>query len=157
MGRKFVDLAVSRRFRSKFDLGKPPALPGAILRGPKNRSPGCPATNKVLECLLKCPKTIHKHYGNLPRGPRSSVGPSKSNFAKFALFQPNLPYKTARTVLRNRLAGTQKLVVGVPAREKVTESLLWVPKGPHNHYGTLPWGPRGTLGPAKSKIFQISP
>ena len=111
----FVNFALFYLKPSQNALPKPPALPGAILRGPKNRSPGCPATNKVLECLLKCPKTIHKHYGNLPRGPRSSVGPSKSNFAKFALFQPNLPYKTARTVLRNRLAGTQKLVCRGPS------------------------------------------
>ena len=32
--------------------------------------------------------------------------------------------------------------------------LLKCPKTPHNHYGTLSWGPEGTLGPAKSNFFQ---
>ena len=70
--------------------------------------------------------------------------------AKFAL--QNCP-NSCGTVLR----GPKNRSVGVPAGEKVIKSLLECPKEPHNHYGTLPWGPWGTLDRAKSKILQISP
>ena len=155
MGWKCVNFGVFSRLWSKFDLEKLPALPGPTWRGPKNRFLGFPATKKVLARLLKCPKTTHKHYGILPWGPWSTMGPSKSNFANCTLFQQNLPYcpNCCKTVLR----GPKNWFVGVPAREKVIESLLWGPKGPHNHYGTIPLGARGTLGPTESKIFQISP
>ena len=33
--------------------------------------------------------------------------------------------------------------------------LLRCPKTPHNHYGTLPWVPQGTLGPAKSNLLNF--
>ena len=65
MGWKFVDLAVFTHFWSSINLQKPPAVPGAILRGPKNRFQGFPATKEVLERLLKCPKTTHKHCGTM--------------------------------------------------------------------------------------------
>ena len=42
-------------------------------------------------------------------------------------------------------------------RDQVLGCLLQCPKTPHNQYGALPWGPLGTLGPAKSKIPGISP
>ena len=34
---------------------------------------------------------------------------------------------------------------GVPAGNQVLGCLLQCPKIPHNYYGTLPWGPQGTL------------
>ena len=55
-----------------------------------------------------------------------------------------------RTVLRE----PQNCFSGVPARKKVLGGLLKCPKAPHNHYGTLSWGPEGTLGPAKSNFFE---
>ena len=93
----FVNFALFYLKPSQNALPKPPALPGAILRGPKNRFLRCPARKKVIERLLECPKTTQKHYGTLPWGPWSTMGPSKSNFVNFALFQLNLPYKTAQT------------------------------------------------------------
>ena len=160
MGRKFVDLAVFRRFRSKFNLGKPPALPGAILRGPKNRFLRCPARKKVLERPLNCPKTAHKHCGTLPWDPWSTGGPSKSNFVNFALFcltpsqnaLPNAPNGARGVFLR-----PQNRSPGVPAGNQVLGCLLQCPRTPHNHYGTPPWGPSGTRGAAKSKKSRNSP
>ena len=52
---------------------------------------------------------------------------------------------------------TENLSAGVPVGNQVLGCLLHCPKTPHNQYGALPWGPPGTLGPAKSKIPRISP
>ena len=56
------------------------------------------------------------------------------------------------SVLRDRLAGTPKLVYGGPCMKKVLGGLLYCPQTPHNHYGTLPWGPQGTLDLAKANL-----
>ena len=54
---------------------------------------------------------------------------------------------------QDHLLRPQNLSAGVPAGNQVLGCLLQCPKTPHNQYGALPWGPPGTLGPAKSKIF----
>ena len=91
------NFGVFSRFGGKFGWENCPTVRGSIVRGPQNWFTGVPASKKVLQCLLMHTKTLHKHYGTLPGGPWSAMGPSKSNFVNFALFQLNLPYKTAQT------------------------------------------------------------
>jgi len=91
-------------------LGKLPALPGAILRGPKNRFLRCPARKKVLERPLHCPKTAHKHYGTLPWGPWSTTGPSKLNFVNFTLFY----LKPSQNAPPNAPAGARGVFFATP-------------------------------------------
>ena len=124
------------------------------MRGHKNRSPGCPATNKALERRLKCPKTTYKHYGTLPLGSTEHHGPVKIEPCQSCPFSAKFALQNCPNPCGTVLGGPQNWVVGVPARERVIESLLKYPKGPHNHYGTLPWGPRGTLDVAKSEKKQ---
>ena len=87
-------------------------------------------------------------------------GSIKSELCEFhhfpAKFAPHNCPKCCGTVLRR----PQNWFTGVPARKKVLGGLLYCPKTPHNHYGTLPWGPQGTLDPAKAnweKIHRFPP
>ena len=86
--------------------------------------------------------------------PLCAQGAEVFDLAVFSRFggKSNLRHRpnSHRTVLR----GSQNCFSGVPARKKVLGGLLKCPKTPHNHYGTLSWGPEGTLGPAKSNFFQ---
>ncbi len=145
MGCKFVDLAVFSHFWSNIYLQKLPAVPGAILRGPKNRFLGFPATKKVLERLLKCPKTTHKHYGTLPWGPWSTMGPSKANFANFTLFQQNLPHKTAQSAAGPSCGDPKTGLRGSLHAKKCWEAFYTVPRhhtitmGPYRGVPRAPW------------------
>ena len=148
------DSAVFSRFGSEFNLRNRPNSHRTVLRGPQNWFTGVPARKKVLGTLLKCPKTPQNHYGTGSWGPEGTLGPAKSNFFE----NPNFHRFPAKFALPNARAGARGVFLqpqnpspGVPAGEQVPGCLLQCPRTPHNHYGTPPWGPLGTLGPAKPK------
>ena len=89
--------------------------------------------------------------------PRPPPGPANPNLAVFSRFGGKFGWENCPTVRGTVLRGPQNCFTGVPVSKKVLQWLLNHTKTPHNHYGTLPGGPHGTLGPAKSKKSQISP
>ena len=56
-----------------------------------------------------------------------------------------------------RFLAAQNPSAGVPAGNQVLGCRLQCPRTPHNHYGTPPWGPLGTLDLEKSKKSLFSP
>ena len=89
--------------------------------------------------------------GPYPRGPQGTPGPTKPNLAVFTRLGGKVGWENCPTVRRAVLRGPQNCFTGVPAGNQVLQCLLQCPRTPHNHYGTPPWGPSGTRGPAKSK------
>ena len=160
LGAEVFDSAVFSRFGSEFNLRNRPNSHRTVLRGPQNWFTGVPARKKVLGTLLKCPKTPQNHYGTVSWGPEGTLGPAKSNFFQ----NPNFHRFPAKFALPNARAGARGVFLrpqnpspGVPAGKQVLGCLLQCPRTPHNHYGTPPWGPLGTLGPAKPEKSRISP
>ena len=144
MGWTFVNLSFFSHFWNNISVQKLPAVPGAILRGPKNRFLGFPATKEVLECLLKCPKTTHKHYGTLPWGPWSTMGPSKAKFTNFTLVQQNLPHKTAQTAAGPSCRDPKTGLWGSQHVKKCLNTFQCVPRQHTNTVGPylgVPWAP----------------
>ena len=90
--------------------------------------------------------------GPYPGGTQGPLGPAKPNLAVFSRFGGKFRWENCPTVRGTVLRGPQNCFTGVPVSKKVLQCLLNHTKTPHNHYGTLPGGPHGTLGPAKSKI-----
>ena len=84
-------------------------------------------------------------------------GWGKIQLAKFSTFSSQICLAKLPKTPRNDLVRTQSPSAGVPEGHQVLGCLLQCPKTPHNQYGTLPWGPLGTSGPAKSKKLRISP
>ena len=156
MGWKLANLAVFSHLWSNIYLQKLPAVPGAILRGPKNRFLGFPATKKVPERLLKCPR---QHTNTM--GPYLGVHGAPWVHQKRTLgispFSSEICLTKLPQVLRDRLAGTPKLVYGGPCTQKSagrppilsqdTTQLLWDP--------TL--GSPGHPGSGKSQLGKKSP
>ena len=120
-------------------------MPRAILQRPKNGFLEFPATKEVLERLLKCPKTTHKHYGTLPWGPWSTMGLSKANFANFTLFQQNLPHKTAQSAAEPSCGDPKTGLWGSLHAKKCWEAFYTVPRhhtitmGPCRGVSRAPW------------------
>ena len=79
-------------------------------------------------------------------------GPGKIQLVKFSSFSGKICLAKLPRPPRDHLLRPQNPSAGVPAGNQVLGCLLQSPKTPHNHYGTLPWGPQGTLGPAKSNL-----
>ena len=95
--------------------------------------------------------------GPYPGGSQGPPGPEKPNLAVFSRFGGKFGWENVPTMHRTVLRGPQNCFTGVPASKKVLQCLLNHTKTPHNHYGTLPGVPQGTLGPAKSKKSRIAP
>ena len=95
--------------------------------------------------------------GPYPGGPQGPPGPANPNLAVFSRFGGKFGWENCPTVRGTVLRGPQNCFTGVPVSKKVLQWLLNHTKTPHNHYGTLPGGPHGTLGPAKSKKSRIAP
>ena len=82
-------------------------------------------------------------------------GSVKSELCEFHPFPAKFTSQNCPNCCRTVLQGPQNCFKGVPARKKVLGGLLKCPKTPHYHYGTLPWGPQGTLSPAKSNFLNF--
>ena len=73
-------------------------------------------------------------------------GSSKTQLGKISPFSSQgCPTKRARSGFWRPLNPP----AGVPAGKQTLGCRLQCPRTPHNQYGTPPWGPWGTLGPAK--------
>ena len=83
-----------------------------------------------------------------PRHPESS----KIQLVKFSPFSSQICLAKLPKPPWDHLVRPQNPSAGVPADNQVLGCLLQCPKTPHSHYGTLPWGPQGTLGPGKSNL-----
>ena len=90
-------------------------------------------------------------------GSPGHTGSGKIQLVKFSRFCSQICLAKLPKPPRDHLARPQNPSVGVSAGHQVLGCLLQCPKTPHNQYGALPWGPPGTLGPAKSKKTRISP
>ena len=85
------------------------------------------------------------------------LGSGKIQLVKFSPFSSQICLAKLPKPSRDHLARPQNPSAGVSAGHQVLGCLLQCPKTPHNHYGALPWGPPGTLGPAKLKKPRIPP
>ena len=152
------NLAVFSRFGGKFGWENCPTVRGTVLREPQNCFTGVPVSKKVLQCLLNHTKTPHNHYGTRPW---VSLGPPGSGKTQLGRFQPfwglNLAGRTAPPCAEPSCGDPKTALQGSLYPKKVLQCLLNHTKTPHNHYGTLPGGPHGALGPAKSKKSRIAP
>ena len=72
---------------------------------------------------------------------------------KFSPFSSQICLAKLPNPPQDHLVRPQIPSAGVPAGHQVLGCLLQCRRTPHNHYGALPWGPLGTLGPAKAKMF----
>ena len=84
----------------------------------------------------------------VPRAPRVWQNPT---WPFSAVLGVNLAGRTAPPCAEPSCGDPDTALQGSLFPKKVLQSLLNHTKTPHNHYGTLPGGPHGTLGPAKSK------
>ena len=82
-------------------------------------------------------------------------GSVKCELCEFHPFPAKIASQNCPNCCGAVLRGPQNWFMGVPARKKVLGGLLYCPMTPHNHYGTLRWGPQGTVDPAKSKLKKI--
>ena len=80
-------------------------------------------------------------------------GSGKNQLVKSSPFSSQICLTKLPKPPRDHLVRPQNPSAGVPAGDQVLGCLLQCPKTPYNHYGTLPWGPLGTLVSATSKIF----
>ena len=123
---------------------------------PKTRLQGSLRATKCLDASYSVPRhhtiTIGTHSGS-PGHPRSG----KIQLVKFSPFSSQICLTKMPKPQQDHLVPPQNPSAGVPAGHQVLGCLLQCPKTPHNQYGALPWGPPGTLGPAKSKTPRISP
>ena len=128
--------------------------------------PSCASPKPV--CRRPCgqpsawmPPTVSQHTTQSPWDPilRSTghPGSDKIQLVKFSPFSSQICLAKLPKPPRDHLALPQSPSAGVLAGHQVLGCLLQCPKMPHNQYGALPWGPPGTLGPAKSKNQRISP
>ena len=85
------------------------------------------------------------------------LGSGKIQLVKFSPSSSQICLTKLPKPLQDHLVQPQNPSVGFPAGNQLLGCFLQCPKTPHNQYGALPWGPRGALGPAKSKKPQISP
>ena len=81
-------------------------------------------------------------------GSQGHPGPGKIQLFKFSPFSSQFCLAKLPKPPRDHLVRPQNPPAGVPAGNQVLGCLLQCPKTPYNHYGTLPWGPQGSLGPA---------
>ena len=155
IGWKFINLAVFSHFWTILYLQKLPAVPGAIMRGPKNRFLGLPATKKVPERLLKSPKTTHNTMGPY-LGVHGAPWVRQKQTLRISPFSSKICLTKLPKVLRDRLPGNPKLVYGGPCTQKSagrpcilsqdTTQSLWDP--------TV--GSPGHPGSRKSQLGKIS-
>ena len=131
-------------------LTKLPKPPRDHLVRPQNLRGSLRAT-KCLDASYSVPRhhtiTMEPYLG-FPRAPWVRQNPTCKSFT---VFPPNMPCKAAKTATGPSCA-TPKPVGGGPCGQPSAWMRPTVFKTPHNHYGTLPWGPQGTLGPAKSNL-----
>ena len=119
---------------------------------PKTGLRGSLHTKKCWEAFYTVPRhhTITMGpYRGVPRAPWIRQKPTWKNFA---VFQLNLPYETHAQVRAAVFCDPKARLRGSLRAKKVLEGLPYRPKTPHNRYGTLPWGPWGTLDLAKPNL-----
>ena len=129
---------------AKTSLGPSRATPNPVCRGPC-RQPSAWVPPTVSQ------DTIQSLWDPAWGSPGHPVS-GKIQLVKFSPFSSQICLAKLPKPPWDHLVRPQNPSAGVPAGNQVLGCLLQCPKTPYNHYGTLPWGPQGTLGPAKSKL-----